>query len=290
MREPFRKVDPAEPFFPSALEHNAMIDAALLVRFPAGNKGIKRQPFFDNGTVAMIKNDSGSTVARFGVLGVDSILITEADDVTSFSERPMFNGKAPVCNGVKGPGMFGVLLDEIEDGEVGRAMFGGVAICNVNIDKEKHIYCEIDDGETSALKSVFFGSNRILYKPSGTGNKLCAVQIHGGIEYGATVAVRVADDGNGSAGVDEMSDCTFVYDVSYLHGDPTVSADICVAGADPEQPEGGTSPDLCPRLTEREYVAGGDGHIGIGVMNEQCEFELIYVCEQLANPCCSTAS
>ncbi|PQO39338.1 hypothetical protein C5Y96_05650 [Blastopirellula marina] len=126
-------------------------------------------------TIVHIYNGSGGNVDRHGVLGIDGILVTESDNANEFADRPSFEGTTPTT--ADHLGRFVVLLEPIADGAIGRACLVGLVIANVQINDANDTHAEVLNSSSVKLTSSRHGTARILYKPAGTGDKLCAVKI-----------------------------------------------------------------------------------------------------------------
>lgn len=133
--------------------------------------------------IVWVYNGSGGNVDRHGVLGLDGILVTESENADRFVETPAFEGYTP--SRPDHLGRFAVLLEPIADEGMGRACLIGATVANVQINDATDTHAEILNGSTAKLTSGKYGTARILYKPSGTGDKLCWVKI--GHDPGPTV-------------------------------------------------------------------------------------------------------
>lgn len=271
-RAAFQKVTPFTSFTPSAEEHNAMIDAALANKQGQNGNKAGQFPFFGNATLINVKNSTGGVLSRFKPVLINDVVVPEATDADEFKARVWFDGGTPACGGdPTTQGLYGIAQEDIKSGDTGIVCCAGICIASVDIDLEKHKFCKAGSPD---LDSAFYGGTRILYKPTGTGVKLCVVSLHSGPEFGETFAVKVHNDG-GSAGVDKVSDCTFTYALAYLDDDATVSAEQCETGVALS----------CERHPKREYIAAPDNSIGEAVIDETCAVKLLRVCELTANCC-----
>ena len=114
--------------------------------------------------VVKIKNSSGSHIRLGEVLDISGFLLTNV-----LRDSLWFDGDEP-----DGTRPFAIALQDIPDGSIDRAQVSGVCVALVNVTDEDHGYAETRDGEI-VLQSAATGPVRILYKPPGTAEALCAV-------------------------------------------------------------------------------------------------------------------
>ena len=181
-----------------ASDWNAMADAAdahRLQRMPAGaDTGRELLP---SGLV-LVKNASGADVGRFGVLGIDSVVVSPADNLAEFQSRVALSCVAPQA-GVH-EGWFVILAEPLASGKIGRAWASGVCPVQIEVASESDWYADILDAETGKLGSGPTGSATILAIESGTGTKWAVVRIGqagaaippGGLRY--QVLAKQSDD------------------------------------------------------------------------------------------------
>ena len=114
--------------------------------------------------VVKIKNSSGSHIRLGEVLEISGFLLTNV-----LRDSLWFDGDEP-----DGTRPFAIALQDIPDGSIDRAQVSGVTVALVNVTDADHGYATTEDGEI-VLQSADIGPIRILYKPTGTGEKTCAV-------------------------------------------------------------------------------------------------------------------
>lgn len=176
MSDPLKHVQDGQPMKISARTFNTVLDMAKIVQ---------RRKFTDNGppindasfrNLIKVKNDSGSDVDRFGVLGIDAPLILPSEDLDEFQTRIFLSCVSPSAASHRG--QFVVCLDAIPDGETGRAFAYGVCPAYVNVNDASHMTCDVKNSDATQLDSMASGgSARILWKESGTGSKWCEIRI-----------------------------------------------------------------------------------------------------------------
>jgi hypothetical protein len=110
------------------------------------------------------------TVARWGIVAITGVEITPTSTATaeatkSFEEQPIVTGGTPSATTTA----WGVAVEPIESGKIGRLAVGGVVQVKVEVDKadDKFVACK---ASASELKTGVKGEGLILYKESGTGS------------------------------------------------------------------------------------------------------------------------
>jgi hypothetical protein len=121
------------------------------------------------------------TVARWGIVAITGVEITPTSTATdaatkSFEEQPIVTGGTPSATTTA----WGVAVEPIESGKIGRLAVGGVVQVKVEVDKadDKFVACK---ASASELKTGSSGEGIVLYKQSGTGDgKWALVRLVGG--------------------------------------------------------------------------------------------------------------
>lgn len=173
MSDSFKPVTPGDPFrFPARLYNELITHPTRIstLERPA-TKPTRSQP----GQYVMVRNDSGSDVARNGVLGIDSPIIDPGDDVGQFRGRVLLSGVTPAAGTHEGK--FVVMADAVKDGEIGRAWLDGAAMVQIDVTDANHTHAEIANGDADKLVSGSSGSAVILWKESGTGTLWAVVRL-----------------------------------------------------------------------------------------------------------------
>lgn len=155
--------------------YNAMID--LINAHRKGqltNLGVGRDTIRSAGIVR-VQNNSGSARARMEILGIDAPLILPTADALEFKDRVRMVGVEPTSDHV--PEKFVVLLEPLQNGEVGLACIEGVVQCQVNITSASHQFAAVKASTTANLESTDYGGARMLWQESGTGLKHAVVHL-----------------------------------------------------------------------------------------------------------------
>lgn len=152
--------------FPKAAEFNRHVDASDYVhsRFLMGD-GRPRQPAARDTSYVAVKNASGADRRQGEILEFTGLELT---DLTH--RQAMLTGNSPtLANG------FGVLQSPLASNDfTPDCQVAGVTVALVNVTDTAHRYAQAT-ASTYVLQSALFGPARILWKPSGTGEKTCAV-------------------------------------------------------------------------------------------------------------------
>jgi hypothetical protein len=174
-----KKVRRGDPISIKAADFNAFIDAAeahkKLRRTPLGQPAAKAA----QAPRATVLNDSGETLPRFGVLGIDGPAIGPDDNLPEFQSRLTLRGVAPA---EKHAGRFVVLTEPLAHGEIGRGVVSGLTVARVRLDDLDHDHADIEEDETECLVSSESGAARLLWVEEGAtpGEEVWAVILIGG--------------------------------------------------------------------------------------------------------------
>lgn len=165
MPESLRKIKPGDPLRVPATAINTIIDLKTAMNQRFGSLGLP--PFASSPTNILVKNTSGADVARFGILGIDSILFLPNDNLTTFHNQPCLTCIEPT---VLHTGKFVVLLEPIRDNEIGLAAIAGVTAVQVARGNIVDEWADVTDGDATILTSGPIGTAKILYPIAGEGD------------------------------------------------------------------------------------------------------------------------
>ena len=214
MGDPLKKVQSGQPLAIPASTFNSMIDAARAHRSSARQSGGKQtEPL--RGQLVTVKNSSGADVGRFGVLGIDDVVFSSTDNLAEFQNNWALDCSEPAT--ADHLGRFVVLAEPLASGRIGKAYVSGVCAVKIDVQDEDHTCADVNDGQAGSLQSGLVGAAAILWKEAGTGEKWAIVRFAGGDCVTGLFAVKVTEDGSGSAGSDTTL-CTFKYTVDDLDG------------------------------------------------------------------------
>ena len=171
------KVQPGQPFKPSASTWNTMIDSAQAHQNNRHNiidKGTTRLP----NNIITVVNDSGYDLPVFApVVTVSTATDPQTNQRQFFHDRnnPVFT----VCpvDLAETAGTFMILTEPVKSGRIGKAMLYGIMSVKAYIIDENHP-CISGEYGTDTLITCYDGPMKILYKESGTGIKWATVSLN----------------------------------------------------------------------------------------------------------------
>jgi hypothetical protein len=173
----FQHVRRGEPLMISAGAYNAMLDAAQAHR----NRKITLASHgngFDSLFIHVV-NETGQTLQRFDVVGLDEPLETKNIDL--FCNHLAFKGVKPQK---KHKGKFAVLQQDAAPKMMVRACIYGATIAKINVSSNSENenselkYCDVEEGQTSYL--VAGGQTEVLWSDSSTQNRWAIIRIGSG--------------------------------------------------------------------------------------------------------------
>lgn len=155
----------------TATNWNQLVDAARLAVKQVQTGGDVLE-WTRQATIVRVRNDSGSDVSRFGVLGVKGgVAIAPTDKLAEFQATPVLTTETLAATHA---GKFVVAIEPIANGKIGRAVASGVVVCQVSVTTSGDAFAEAGTG---VLTTGATGSARVLYVESGTGTKWAVVRI-----------------------------------------------------------------------------------------------------------------
>ncbi|MGD9692395.1 MAG: hypothetical protein AB7G17_13240 [Phycisphaerales bacterium] len=214
MADALTKVRPGQPLRIPAAAYNAFVDAAKAtrgVRQDNARDAVREQTRF----LTPIKNSTGATIPRFGVLGVSAPLFDPVEAPEAFRRRVVLAGVTP--SEEDHLGKFVIALEPIPVGAIGMACGAGLCAARIEFpedDGRERRVADIADGVTAHLKAGDEGAATILWREPGTaaGVKWAIVRL-GGFGQAASifpVALALAGGQQGSA----LIRASWVYDVT----------------------------------------------------------------------------
>lgn len=234
--DPFKKVVPGSPLAISAAAWNAVQDAAREYRRRRAG-GLLSGPLaaaVEPSHTVLVSNQTGSPLSERAVLALGTPTVSAVDDPFGVQARPLFPGT--LADSTSDP--FGILLEPLDSSKVGRAVVGGVAVCDLNVTDSTHTHARPSTTSTAVLDSAAAGPAKIVWKESGTGTKRAVVLIDQAGGSGGAVT-------NGELAVAAFS--------------PAATLNWEDASGDLELPEAGTYLLWACLLCRLEVTAGGHG-------------------------------
>jgi hypothetical protein len=136
----------------------------------------------------LVQNGTGSAIAAGGVLALGTPLISPANYLREASRSPIFPGTTPAAV----TDQIAILLDPVDDGDIGRAVIMGVVACSVNVLDVNHIYATPKKNDNTQLNSASSGLGRIVWRETGSsGTKKALVKLDGYFQQSAWKAIPV---------------------------------------------------------------------------------------------------
>ncbi len=149
---------------------NALVDSAKLVRaklargqFGANIIGYDAGP---KSLEILIRNDTGADIPAWGVVRPGASLEDVTANPVEVATRPLFQGLTPTAGGI-----FAVVQEPIPEDGIGVAIIIGVALVNLLVTSTGDTYANCTTA-TDKLTTGSTGAARIIWKESGTGDKL----------------------------------------------------------------------------------------------------------------------
>ncbi|GEM_PF-6782060 len=155
-----------------AVDWNAMarhINEANLpvgVSGPAGGSGLAPGVFW-------VKNATGGDLARFQPVALSSPIADPAQDAAAFFENRGFSANAIAGDDAQ-PGRFGVYIESVPDGEIGRAAVYGVHAIEIDGTSPGTF---VRTAGSARLESIEQGFVPIIWREPGAGTRRALVQL-----------------------------------------------------------------------------------------------------------------
>jgi hypothetical protein len=175
MGNPFQKVTAGQRINFSATAWNAFLDAAVAHRNGALRVEANAGRELPQTAIIRIRNDSGTDLARFSVVGLGDPLIDPADSEAGFLAAVALAGVTPTIDHL---GKFAVLLEPAGDGAIVRAWAAGICPVKLDVsDDEDHGAADVTAGDAGFLTARPGGSAQVLWRAGGTGEQWALVRI-----------------------------------------------------------------------------------------------------------------
>ena len=237
MSDAMKKVQSGQPLVIPAGAYNAFIDTALDFRQRTTHLGQGRQPSFAQASLVLVRNDSGSDLDRFEILGIDAPVIDPVDNEEAFKNRVAVSGVTPVIAPPEEDppdedpedsheGRFVVLAEPVKIGKIGRAFAAGVCPVKIDVADESQDcrFAEIAEDLSSNLEVNPSGSAAILWRAGGTGLQWALVRLGNSSSAKSAILLVTLSQVGGTQG-DGENPATWTYDVAdALSGEPLESA------------------------------------------------------------------
>jgi hypothetical protein len=170
----------------SAAGWNRTQEAADIVLNTRGGQAAGEPRDFDRAAnLVLVRNNTGQSVPRFGVLGITGVEIdpsggtltgTNAASIRAreFARRPLLVGNIPNSSHTE---TFVVLVEPVAANGIVRAAVSGAFACLVNVIDASHKFATVKSGDREQLESTACGVLQLIWKEAGTGPKKWAVGV-----------------------------------------------------------------------------------------------------------------
>jgi len=171
----FQKVKSGDPIQIAASTFNTMLDATQDYVNRRMGQDSPAGTVFRDADVILVKNGSSQSVGRFGILGIDDIVIDPASVPEQFVADPALVGVTPAVPDHNS--RFVVLLEPLAPGLIGRAVISGCVPVQVKYDFAGDVLkCGIVNGETGYLFGGV-GAAEVIWRSEGSGVKWAIVRL-----------------------------------------------------------------------------------------------------------------
>ncbi len=174
--DPYAKISPGEilPGLP-ARPWNDMLD--MLSEWKAGDfdKTDPTRPLPAGAGIISVRNDTGSALPRFSVLGITGFLISPTGNLQQFKNKPCLTASTPAATDLE---RFVITQEPCREDGICRALLLGITPVQIDVVDATDDYADLIAADTTQLQSQPYGSAWIVYKESGTGTKWGLV-VHG---------------------------------------------------------------------------------------------------------------
>ncbi len=179
---PLPRVSQGEPFRPSASVLNRTASAVEQVEALSLSLDRTRAPGWRDRDTILAKNDGATDIPMFGIVSPTATLFVPSDNLLGFQNDRAIKIGVPAVGAV---GLFGVAIEPIAAGRIGRVVFSGMTVCKVDVtDPNVREVAEII-GDATKLRTAAHGTARIVARETGTsGTKWALVQLGVGRDPG----------------------------------------------------------------------------------------------------------
>ena len=175
MADRFKKVQAGQPLHVSAEVWNAFLDSVRERKGRNHDQLTEVLDQFRQGDIVKLRNNSGQDCSRFNVLAINTPIITPAANEREFKNRVSISGVRPMH-----PthfSRFGILLDPVRHGKIGRAWISGVCPAFISVTDNCHLFADVKHNDSGSLESRPYGSAQILWREGGLGDQWAIVRL-----------------------------------------------------------------------------------------------------------------
>ena len=128
-----------------------------------------------NAVKILVRNNTGADLGKRAIVGLGDSVISLTSNERQWKDEIVISGETPETG--THDTKYAVLLESIKDGKIGEAAVYGVTQVLLNVGNASHTHANIKDGETDYLETAASGTAEIIWKASGTGEKLGIVKL-----------------------------------------------------------------------------------------------------------------
>lgn len=125
-----------------------------------------------NRTPLQIRNATGGTLPRFGVVGFGEVKVDPASD--EFKNQLVIEGVEPQANKLD---RFAIVQEGGIEGAVIECVCVGETHAKIDVSDESHEYAQAIEGDTTKLASCGYGPAEIVWREGGTGEQMAIVRL-----------------------------------------------------------------------------------------------------------------
>jgi hypothetical protein len=167
------KIQPGQPFEPSASLHNMLVDMAADWKQRAGANGAAGR-LGPGDPPVLVKNTTDEHRGVGEVLGIDAVWPSPGSSPAFLFGPKILHGVTPAA---KHWGKYAILLEPIRAGKIGPACLSGCCPVRLILSDESATHCDIYPGDATGLRAGFVGTAEIIQKESGTGSVWAYVRL-----------------------------------------------------------------------------------------------------------------
>ena len=194
--DPMQKVTPGQPVKIQAETWNQVIDSARDHTRRVSSHGGPPTVDTSGSQYVTIKNNSGGTVNRFGILAITSPIVDPTGSVSEFQAKVNFVGEEPSDSATE---CIAILQEPLKDQQIGKAIIFGVAVVRVNMLDAAHRYATLTPGQPGYLTSTASANApaKIFWVESSTGEKWAYIELSQKAPCGTTSTTTTAQPCSG---------------------------------------------------------------------------------------------
>lgn len=170
--------------------YNAVTRATEQSRRQRNGQDSGSVPTYDPEGLILVKNTSSDDVNRFGILGIDDILISDSANLSALQNGPALKGVTPAV--ASHIGKFVIAAEPIKAGFIGRAFIFGYCPVQITMASSGDKFADVTDMDATQLTSTPFGSAQIIWTSASGGTQWSVVRLQGNSPPDVVVSIGSA--------------------------------------------------------------------------------------------------